>query len=325
MAKNLYNILNVPENASNNLIRKAYYKLALIYHPDKTDSRTTNINNTEFFQEIVMAYQILSDPIKRKKYDNLNYKQKNNIFQYIKKIIKNLFDDSFINNEIKNYIISGDINNIKLYIFQKVYDKLTLNLLNNDDISTPIINKSDSDDNLDDIFISQYVIEGNCSSYETSSSVCSSDLNMQITIDTTIEEIYNNKIKELTILRHNIDQSIDEKKIYIPLYDDKLIYYKEGDEFINKNNEVDRGDINIKIKCKKHKFLKRVNDADLLLLLPITDSELNFGCSKKVKYFNESITFKLDKFSKLDFTLNNLGLPINNNKRGNLIVKFIKN
>jgi DnaJ-class molecular chaperone len=320
--KDLYEILNIPKNASNSTIKKAYHKLALKYHPDKS-SKIDNIysistdtqfgevkhidddrSKTEIFQDIVMSYQILSNPIKRNQYDNLNKTQKKDIFQTIKSILSKIFEESFKDNNIKLFIESGNFNQIKYYIFNKIYEKL----INNDD------------NTVDDIFIS--VLEANCSSYETSSSICSSDMNMQISIDTNLEEIYYNKIKELTILRHNIDHTIENKKIYIPLYDDKLIYYKEGDQFINKNNIIDRGDISIKIKCKKHKYLKRVNEYDLLLLLPITEEELEKTCKKKIRYFDQTITLKLFKNSDLEFKFPNLGLPSQNN-RGTLIIKFI--
>lgn len=46
------------------LIKKAYYKMAQIYHPDKTGGRTT-----EKFKEISEAYEVLSDPGKRNKWE----------------------------------------------------------------------------------------------------------------------------------------------------------------------------------------------------------------------------------------------------------------
>src|SRR6516162_1674588 len=61
-----YKILGVDKNASAEEIKKAYRKLARKYHPD------LNPNDKEAnrkFQQINEANEVLSDPEKRKKYD----------------------------------------------------------------------------------------------------------------------------------------------------------------------------------------------------------------------------------------------------------------
>lgn len=60
--KDYYKILGVPRNASFEEIKKAYYKLAHKYHPDKGGDK-------EKMKEINEAYQVLSDKEKRKQYD----------------------------------------------------------------------------------------------------------------------------------------------------------------------------------------------------------------------------------------------------------------
>jgi DnaJ-class molecular chaperone len=62
--KNYYDILEVPKNATQNEIKKAYHKLALQYHPDK------NPTGEAQFKEIGEAYVVLSDPQRRRNYDN---------------------------------------------------------------------------------------------------------------------------------------------------------------------------------------------------------------------------------------------------------------
>ena len=62
---NLYDILGVDKNASQDDIKKAYRKLAIQYHPDKNK----DINAENKFKEISGAYAILSDEKKRKNYD----------------------------------------------------------------------------------------------------------------------------------------------------------------------------------------------------------------------------------------------------------------
>ena len=55
---NLYNILEVSETASQDDIKKAYIKLSLKYHPDRTNNKA----DADKFKEINKAYEMLSDP-----------------------------------------------------------------------------------------------------------------------------------------------------------------------------------------------------------------------------------------------------------------------
>jgi molecular chaperone DnaJ len=60
--KDYYKILGVPPDASDEEIRKAYYRLAHKYHPDKG-------GDEKKFKEINEAYRVLSDKEKRAQYD----------------------------------------------------------------------------------------------------------------------------------------------------------------------------------------------------------------------------------------------------------------
>ncbi|KAH9578945.1 DnaJ domain [Trypanosoma melophagium] len=60
----LYDVLGLPKTATDAEIRRAYYKLAVLYHPDK------NPDGVELFKEISFAHSILSDPAQRQLYDS---------------------------------------------------------------------------------------------------------------------------------------------------------------------------------------------------------------------------------------------------------------
>ena len=72
--KDYYKVLGVSKSATQEEIKKAYRKLAVKYHPDKNEGDKAS---EEKFKEISEAYEVLGDPEKRKKYDELgaNWKQ----------------------------------------------------------------------------------------------------------------------------------------------------------------------------------------------------------------------------------------------------------
>lgn len=65
--KDYYKILEVDYDATEEEIRSNYIRLALKWHPDKQKDRDCA---TSRFQEINEAYQVLSDPVKRREYDS---------------------------------------------------------------------------------------------------------------------------------------------------------------------------------------------------------------------------------------------------------------
>jgi molecular chaperone DnaJ len=64
--KNLYDILGVDKNVSDEDLKKAFRKLAMQYHPDRNKD---NKEAEEKFKEINQAYDVLKDPDKRAAYD----------------------------------------------------------------------------------------------------------------------------------------------------------------------------------------------------------------------------------------------------------------
>jgi curved DNA-binding protein CbpA len=64
-----YDILEVPPTASAEEIKKAYYRAALKYHPDKVIGQPEKSKAEEKFKQVGQAYQVLSDPTLRTRYD----------------------------------------------------------------------------------------------------------------------------------------------------------------------------------------------------------------------------------------------------------------
>ena len=68
--RDYYEVLEVPKNATADEIKKAYRKMAIKYHPDKNPD---NKDAEEKFKEAAEAYEVLSNPDKRSRYDQFGH------------------------------------------------------------------------------------------------------------------------------------------------------------------------------------------------------------------------------------------------------------
>ena len=133
---NPYTELNVSVNASSEEIKQRYRTLAQMHHPDKG-------GNEELFKRIKLAYEILSDPIRRKQYDitgetgttNAKDEAIANIIQIILHVVPNFNADQddlikIAENESRAMLdmVNKDISNTEIQIkhFEKVLKKLRI-------------------------------------------------------------------------------------------------------------------------------------------------------------------------------------------------------
>jgi len=108
MNLNFYNILNCNINDTQSVIKKNYYKLCKKYHPDKNNNKSSNR-----IKKINLAYEVLGDPDKRKKYNKyISKKHKSN-----KDHLNMLF--------ILYKTLSNNI--LKILLKQSIYHYLTIN------------------------------------------------------------------------------------------------------------------------------------------------------------------------------------------------------
>jgi curved DNA-binding protein CbpA len=133
---NPYTELDVPVDASLETIKQRYRTLAQMHHPDKG-------GDEELFKRIKLAYEILSDPIRRKQYDitgeigttNAKDEALSNIIQIILHVVPgfNADQDDLIaiaEGETRAMLdmVNKDINNTEMQIkkFEVVLKKLRI-------------------------------------------------------------------------------------------------------------------------------------------------------------------------------------------------------
>ncbi len=91
--EDLYSILKVSKDASPDDIKKAFRKLAIEYHPDKNNG---DKQREEMFKKIGEAYSILSDPDKKRQYDQfgtINPGGQGGVPVDLNDILKSMFGD----------------------------------------------------------------------------------------------------------------------------------------------------------------------------------------------------------------------------------------
>lgn len=89
--KNYYEILEVSETASKEVIEKVYKVLAKKYHPDVNPEDIKEAE--EKFKEISEAYEVLSDDTKRKAYDIELLSERDSSKAYVEQPVRNEVDE----------------------------------------------------------------------------------------------------------------------------------------------------------------------------------------------------------------------------------------
>ena len=286
---NLYDILGVQHNASRGEIKKAFHKLVLLHHPDKTNSQ----NSTQKFQEIHAAYEILIDDIKRKEYDAMTFEERAEIYDLIKQYFVDIRPEfSFVYESLKKYVYSDneedfrqDVNNFNIKnIFDKIKEGIRKNGLDK---------KNDLDTK------NKKYIE-----------VTSSEFSLTVSLN----ERYNNSFKYIRIPKNNNNYA----EYLVPLYQQKFSI-----------NDVDKGIFNISITIDNDHNYQIINNYDLLYVKRISLSQYIYGGNIKIILPNDKtllFEFPCCLEQKPIFMSENNGLPYINDDieiRGNLYVYMI--
>lgn len=140
MNKNYYDILQINQNASPEIIEKAYKTLAKKYHPDLQEESNKK-EAEEILKEINEAYEILSDPNKKALYDQnlknetISQEEYNEIYeenQNLKNTINNMQHSRYSNSKSTSVNNINNNNNINSNNYDK-YNNQYNNQNNNPD------------------------------------------------------------------------------------------------------------------------------------------------------------------------------------------------
>jgi len=293
MEETFYNILEIPETASKDEIKKAYRKLSLKWHPDKNPGNGDAISK---FQKISEAYETLSDDSRKQAYDNRNnnpFARMHSMngngrggvgpeFENIDEIFSTLFGNAF-GGMGGIHGMGGFPGGPNIHIFR---NGVPINMMQK---PTPIIKTIE-------ISMEQVLNGGN----------------IPVDIERWIIE-NGNKVFEKETLYVEIPKGVDDNEI--------VILRDKG----NVLNEMARGDIKLFIKVQNETEFKR-HGLDLIYDKTISLKESLCGFSFELKYVNGKVytihnnsgNIIVPDYNKI---IPNMGVTRENHV-GNLIIHF---
>ena len=234
----LYEILEIKSNASESEIKKAYYRLAKIYHPDKNSSPEAQLK----FQKINSAYEILINDKSRIEYNKMNGTQKNGFNNYLEKIINIFKTDStdeaicdLINNTIdinefsKYGINKQDMEYIQKNIinfFKSINVKELFGLIKNGTVPrknfSNTINCSESDMESYDEMCAEYYYTLPISLQQIN------PLDIRLELSIKLGDITSNSKRKIKIKR-KINNELDTQTFIFNLSSPYVVFYGAGD------------------------------------------------------------------------------------------------
>ncbi len=336
MAKDYYETLGVNKNASKEEIKKAFYKLAHKYHPDKKEG------NEAKFKQVNEAYQVLSDDTKRSKYD-----QYGSGFESAQQGGFGGFSGADFSGGFQGANVDfdfGNLNDIFNDFFGGGMGGGRREVRRGRDISTEIqISFYDSIFGTDrKILITK---TSNCLACHGSGSktgsrmetckICNGQGKIRESKRTIFGNIANTKICEVCLGTGEVPKEIceickgkgvlrreEEVSIVIPagMRDGEMIRMTGHGEAISKGTT---GDLYIKINVAPHNVFKRDGN-DLVMSLNLRLSDALLGTEYPIQTLDGEIKVTIPESVAINEILRvrGKGVPISKNKRGDLLIKL---
>ncbi|KAI4837210.1 DnaJ protein [Plasmodium brasilianum] len=314
----LYDVLSVDKYASTEEIKKAYRKLSKKYHPDKA----TDKNSNNRFNEIVEAYEILSDEEKRKVYDHHG-------LQAAKNVERNKMDEDPTDhfNVYESFFGGAGFkrDEIKKAESLTLYVEMNLEQLYNGEFFSVVYTRDVNCLRIDDCIVKKKECSGK--GYKTITQQVAPGFIMQNKMrdDNCIDrgKAWNencaycpNGMKEEKTIELTLEIEKGMKT------NDKIVFEKKGKQEFGQEH----GDIIFIIETKKHKIYERKNN-DLHQFYEISLKDALVGFSKHIDHIsgapihiNKQTVTSHNEILKVQ----NKGMPIkNSNKFGDLYIKFL--
>ncbi|MFA6520236.1 MAG: molecular chaperone DnaJ [Candidatus Paceibacterota bacterium] len=339
MSKDYYETLGVNKGASKEEIKKAFYKLAHKYHPDKKDG------NEAKFKEVNEAYQVLSDDSKRSKYDQFGsgFENMGGGHSHGGAGFEG-FDFSNFAGGFQNGNMEFDLNDIFSDFFGGGMGGGRAQARRGRDISTEIqISFSDSIFGLTrKILITKTSECQTCngsgakvgSKMETCKH-CNGQGKIHEQKRTIFGNIANTKICEVCLGAGKVPHELCEKckgkgvlrreeeiSIIIPagIRDGEMVRMTGYGEAISKGTS---GDLYIKINVAPHPVFKREGN-DLVMNLNLNLSDALLGTKYPIETLDGEIEVTIPEGVSINEILRvrGKGVPIGKNKRGDLLIKL---
>lgn len=131
-SENFYKVLNVPKDATQEQIKKAFKRIAMKNHPDRLDpnlSKQEKKERTETFMQAKKAYDVLRDPEQRSNYDKFGHEEfmQSSASQASEDSFSKIFEDIFVKEDTKESSERKNYSEKMIYHFQIIL-KNTMNL-----------------------------------------------------------------------------------------------------------------------------------------------------------------------------------------------------
>jgi len=276
----LYEILQIKPNASEQEIKKAYYNLSRKYHPDKCSDE----NSCQKFQEINSAYTILSDEKTRRNYIQMNQHQKSKFQSILESIFKNNFKLTELkdlglsfNKDDWKYLETNYTNVINSLNFKELFELFTNGVVPRKKHNNNVL-CSDSDINCYDELQADYY-------YDLPISIQKQNkLNIKIDIkNITLTDLIEQNKKKIKIKRNMEDEELVTN--YIFKLDKPYIVFSGGGDM----DDGDYGNLIVQLMLPKNYYWKEnliIYEYNITLYQMVygLDIELDLGNDLKIEY-----------------------------------------